>query len=82
MQTFVGDEIPRDALGAMCADAYSTFTHPAVVPLVQIGDEHFIEELFHGPTLAFKDVAMQLLGRLFARSAHAARRSGGGLRLL
>jgi threonine synthase len=65
MQTFVGDEIAADTLAAMCADAYATFDHPAVVPLVQIGDEHFVQELFHGPTLAFKDVALQLVGRLF-----------------
>jgi threonine synthase len=65
MQTFVGDEISPDTLAAMCADAYSTFAHPAVVPLVQIGDEHFVQELFHGPTLAFKDVALQLVGRMF-----------------
>jgi threonine synthase len=65
MQLFVGDEIAPAALQAMCVDAYSTFSHPAVVPLVQIGDEHFLEELFHGPTLAFKDVALQLVGRLF-----------------
>ncbi|MEP7113728.1 MAG: threonine synthase [Ilumatobacteraceae bacterium] len=65
MQVFVGDEISADSLATMCADAYATFAHPAVVPLVQIGDEHFIEELFHGPTLAFKDVALQLVGRLF-----------------
>jgi threonine synthase len=65
MQLFVGDEIAPDTLEAMCVDAYSTFAHPAVVPLVQIGDEHFVEELFHGPTLAFKDVALQLVGRLF-----------------
>ncbi len=65
MQRFVGDEIPDDTLAAMCRDAYSTFDHPAVVPLVQIDDEHFVEELFHGPTLAFKDVALQLVGRMF-----------------
>jgi threonine synthase len=65
MQTFVGDEIAPDVLAAMCSDAYATFDHPAVVPLVQIGDEHFLQELFHGPTLAFKDVALQLVGRLF-----------------
>jgi threonine synthase len=65
MQTFVGDEIAADTLAAMCADAYGTFAHPAVVPLVQIGDDHFVEELFHGPTLAFKDIALQLVGRLF-----------------
>ena len=65
MQTFVGDEIPPEALAAMCVGAYSTFAHPAVTPLVQIGDEHFVQELFHGPTLAFKDVALQLVGRMF-----------------
>jgi threonine synthase len=65
MQAFVGDEIADDTFAAMCRDAYSTFDHPAVVPLVQIGDEHFVEELFHGPTLAFKDVALQLVGRMF-----------------
>jgi threonine synthase len=65
MQTFVGDEISPDALESMCAEAYAAFAHPAVVPLVQIGDDHFVEELFHGPTLAFKDVALQLVGRLF-----------------
>jgi threonine synthase len=65
MQLFVGDEIPSDELAVMCADAYATFVHPAVVPLVQVDDEHFLEELFHGPTLAFKDVALQLVGRLF-----------------
>ncbi len=65
MQLFVGDEIPVDTLTAMCTDAYSTFAHPAVVPLVQIDADHFVQELFHGPTLAFKDVALQLVGRLF-----------------
>jgi len=65
MQTFVGDEIDTDALSAMCVDAYASFDHPAVVPLVQIDDDHFVEELFHGPTLAFKDLALQLVGRLF-----------------
>jgi threonine synthase len=65
MQLFIGDEIAADAVSQMCADAYAAFAHPAVVPLVQIGNEHFVEELFHGPTLAFKDVALQLVGRLF-----------------
>ena len=65
MQMFVGDDIAADALATMCVDAYAAFDHPAVVPLVQIGDEHFVQELFHGPTLAFKDVALQLVGLLF-----------------
>ena len=49
----------------MCADAYATFRHPAVVPLVQIDDRQWLAELFHGPTLAFKDLALQLVGRIF-----------------
>lgn len=52
------------ALPAMINDAYDTFRHPAVTPLVQIAPNDFILELFHGPTLAFKDVAMQLLARM------------------
>jgi threonine synthase len=65
MQPFVGDDIAAADLTAMCADAYRTFAHPAVAPLIQIGDDHFVQELFHGPTLAFKDIALQLVGRLF-----------------
>lgn len=59
-----GGDVEADALKAMIAEAYGTFRHPAVCPLVQLGDNLFALELFHGPTLAFKDVAMQLLGRL------------------
>lgn len=59
-----GGEIPRDVLASMIHDAYATFRHDAVCPLVQLDDNLFLLELFHGPTLAFKDVAMQLLGRL------------------
>lgn len=61
---FTGGEIPADDFRAMINDAYATFRHPAVVPLVQTGANSFVLELFHGTTLAFKDVAMQLLGRL------------------
>lgn len=61
---FVSDSIPREKLSAMIADAYAGFRHEAVTPLVQLSDNLFLLELFHGPTLAFKDVAMQLLGRL------------------
>jgi threonine synthase len=72
----VDGEIPADAFSAMVRRAYATFRHPAVCPLVQIGDNLFVLELFHGPTLAFKDVAMQLLGQLMdhvlkARGARA-----------
>jgi threonine synthase len=61
---FVGDDISRPALRRMIDEAYAAFRHPAVTPLVQVAPGHFLLELFHGPTLAFKDVAMQLLARL------------------
>jgi threonine synthase len=61
---FAGDEIAAEDLERMCREAYATFSHRAVVPLVQIGPQSFIAELFHGPSLAFKDVAMQILARL------------------
>lgn len=57
-------DIESGALSGMIQKAYAGFRHPAVCPLTQIGDNLFVLELFHGPTLAFKDVAMQLLGRL------------------
>ncbi|HEX2724373.1 MAG TPA: threonine synthase [Beijerinckiaceae bacterium] len=58
------DDIPVAELGRMVEEAYAGFRHPAICPLTQIGDNLFVLELFHGPTLAFKDVAMQLLGRM------------------
>lgn len=61
---FIDGEIDRAAFDEMVDEAYQTFRHPAICPLVQTGTNEFILELFHGPTLAFKDVAMQLLGRL------------------
>src|SRR6478735_3893760 len=60
----VDGDIPDTALGRMIDESYASFRHAAVCPLTQIGDNLFLLELFHGPTLAFKDVAMQLLGRL------------------
>jgi threonine synthase len=61
---FLGGEIAQDAFERIVREAYATFRHPAVCPIVQVGANSFILELFHGPTLAFKDVAMQLLARL------------------
>jgi len=61
---FVDGEISDPALNAMIGDACQPFGHPSVAPLVEIGPGHFILELFHGPTLAFKDIAMQLLARI------------------
>jgi threonine synthase len=65
MQPFVGACIPFATLQRLCAEAYAGFTHPATIPMVQLGPSLWSLELFHGPTLAFKDLAMQLLGRLF-----------------
>jgi threonine synthase len=62
---FVGDCIAFKDLQAMCRRAYAGFAHPATVPLVQLDSAIFALELFHGPTLAFKDLALQLAGHLF-----------------
>ncbi|MGA0118574.1 MAG: threonine synthase [Ilumatobacteraceae bacterium] len=62
---YLGGDISNDTMLALSRDAYSTFRHPDVVPLVDLEPGHQLMELFHGPTLAFKDVALQLLGRLF-----------------
>ena len=62
---FAGDEIPKADLLIMCQEAYSSFTHAAVAPLTQLYPGVFQAELFHGPSLAFKDVAMQILARLY-----------------
>ena len=61
---FIGGAIPEAELKQMIAEAYATFDHPAVTPLKQFDANQWLLELFHGPTLAFKDVAMQLLARL------------------
>ncbi len=61
---FVGSAIPAKELKPMIVAAYATFDHAAVAPLKQLGANDFLLELFHGPTLAFKDVAMQLLSRM------------------
>jgi len=67
LEPFVGGAIPRAELMGLARDAYARFGHPAVTPLVQIDRSLWVLELFHGPTLAFKDVAMQLLARLMDR---------------
>ena len=67
MAPFVGDTIDADALRALCEQAYGRFSHAAVTPLVQLDHDQWLLELFHGPTLAFKDVALQLLGLFFER---------------
>jgi threonine synthase len=65
MQPFVGAALPFATLHGLCHQAYADFGHPAIAPLSQLETGLWALELFHGPTLAFKDMAMQLLGRLF-----------------
>jgi threonine synthase len=65
MQPFVGDSLSPERLLELTTQAYCRFAHVAVTPLKQLDQQHWLLELFHGPTLAFKDVALQLLGLLF-----------------
>ena len=67
MKPFVGESLGEDELRELCVEAYGTFAHDAVTPLKQFDEQQWLLELFHGPTLAFKDVALQLLGRLFEK---------------
>ncbi|MEE2794266.1 MAG: threonine synthase [Pseudomonadota bacterium] len=65
MQPFVGDCLTPESLRGLTAKAYGRFAHAAVTPLTQLDERQWLLELFHGPTLAFKDVALQMLGLLF-----------------
>ncbi len=65
IKPFVGESFGDDELREIIARAYAGFGHAARAPLVQLGPNHFLLELFHGPTLAFKDFAMQLIGQMF-----------------
>ena len=65
MRPFVGECLTPDRLRELCEQAYGRFAHSAVTPLKQLDETQWLLELFHGPTLAFKDVALQLLGLLF-----------------
>jgi threonine synthase len=65
MAPYIGKSIPPKAFQAMVAETYAGFRHQAVTPLVEVGEGVWIEELFHGPTIAFKDLALQLVGRLY-----------------
>lgn len=79
MQPFVGDCLTPERLRELTAQAYGRFAHRAVTPLRQLDQQHWLLELFHGPTLAFKDVALQLLGLLFEEFLG---RSGGNLTIV
>ncbi len=80
IRPFVEGALGDAELTALLADAYGDFGHAAVTPLVQLDHRQWLLELFHGPTLAFKDVALQLLGGLFARFLGSGDRTtpGGG----
>ncbi|MEE9433269.1 MAG: threonine synthase [Sphingorhabdus sp.] len=67
MAPFTQGSLTESELQELCAAAYGRFSHDAVTPLVQLNQQHWLLELYHGPTLAFKDVALQLLGQLFER---------------
>ena len=65
IRPFVGGAIDDGALAGIIDAAYSRFDAPGIAPIKEIGDNEYLLELFHGPTLAFKDMAMQVLGPLF-----------------
>jgi threonine synthase len=79
MQPFVGESLAPERLRELTQAAYGRFAHSAVTPLVQLDQQHWLLELFHGPTLAFKDIALQLLGLLFEEFLG---RSGGNLTIV
>ncbi|MEO3945898.1 threonine synthase [Gorillibacterium sp. CAU 1737] len=66
LSLFIGDEIPRDELAELIQASYTTFRDPEVTPVKRLSPERAVLELFHGPTFAFKDVALQFLGQLYA----------------
>ena len=68
MAPFCDGEISEDELTAMAGDAYAAFDDPAIAPLIKLNDEIHVLELFHGPTIAFKDYAMQFLAHAFDRA--------------
>ncbi|WP_160719393.1 threonine synthase [Bacillus sp. USDA818B3_A] len=63
---YVDGEIPADELKALIEKSYATFRHPEVTPVQKIKDNMYVLELFHGPTFAFKDIALQFLGNLYS----------------
>jgi threonine synthase len=79
MSPFVGDSLKPGELAALAQDTYAHFDHPEVTPLVPVDDQLQLLELFHGATLAFKDVALQFLGRVFGHFVH---RRGGELTVI
>jgi threonine synthase len=72
---FAGDSLSAEEVAEITSEAYAAFAHAAVTPLRQLDSGLWLLELFHGPTLAFKDVAMQLLSRLYERALEARKRT-------
>lgn len=72
-------DIPESVLEKLVANSYAHFTHPAIAPLVKLDEQTYVLELFHGPTLAFKDFALQLLGNLYENQCKL---SGQGINVL
>ena len=72
-------DIPEDVLEKLVHNSYAHFTHPAIAPLVKLDEHTYVLELFHGPTLAFKDFALQLLGNLYENQCKL---SGQGINVL
>jgi threonine synthase len=68
MRPFIGDTFTDAEFRELIANAYTSFSHAARARMVQLGPNHFLLELFHGPTLAFKDFAMQLIGQMFQKA--------------
>lgn len=79
LSLFTGDDLTREELQGLVRGSYATFRHPEVTPVQKIGDNLHVLELFHGPTFAFKDVALQFLGNLYA---HIAAKTGSIIHIL
>ncbi|MCR8659615.1 threonine synthase [Paenibacillus endoradicis] len=76
---FTNDEIPADELKELVTASYSTFRHPEVTPVKKLSDELYLLELFHGPTFAFKDIALQFMGQFYS---YVAKKKGAKIHIL
>ncbi|MDR7235482.1 threonine synthase [Neobacillus drentensis] len=76
---YVDGEIPEDELKALIEKSYETFRHPEVTPIKKLKDNMYVLELFHGPTFAFKDIALQFLGNLYS---YVSKKTGESVHIL
>jgi threonine synthase len=79
MRPFIGNAMPEEDFRSLVQQSYATFRHKDIVPVIKLADQLYLAELFHGPTLAFKDIALQFLGNLFA---YFLQRQGGCLNII